>query len=293
MPRWTFSREIVPFHICELMKPESVCVTVHSLLSISTFVHILENRLWVCMQMEALIRLHKCLSLQLAYVDSYNVHLLLQWPRQFELLKRRSVKARGACKSCRFYVSLNLLHVYLLFFSFSVYFTKIEWLFKKDRYCSERRQIITIVIIIIPWTVCSHNSNKQTDNVNLIIHLEFMHTKTYLMPYVNIEGPNQNVNCHYLWWWGICSSSGAFCQMEIMDIQTISSFKILTGQQRCAGWSSFLWYKTKASFVFWPSTPCHLFRLTLIVNPINMCIQLVGCKTWHGFNSWTLLKGLS
>ena len=31
-------------------------------------------------------RLHKCLSFQLAYVDSCNVRLLLQWPRQFELL---------------------------------------------------------------------------------------------------------------------------------------------------------------------------------------------------------------
>ena len=162
------------------------------------------------MGLHALIRLHKCLSLQLAYVDSYKVHLLLQWPRQFELLKRRLVKACGARKSCRFYVSLNILHVYFLFFSFSIYFTKIEWLCKKD---SERRQII---IIIIPWTVCSHISNKQTDNENLIIHLEFLHTKTYLMPYVNSEGPNQNVNCHYLWWSGICSSSGAFCQMEII-----------------------------------------------------------------------------
>ena len=110
---------------------------------------------------EALIRLHKCLSFQLAYVDGYNVRLLLQWPRQFVLLIRRSVKARRACKSCRFYVLLNLLHVYLLVVTFSVYFTTTEWLFKKDRLCSERRQIIIKIIIIIPWTVCS---NKQTDD---------------------------------------------------------------------------------------------------------------------------------
>ena len=119
------------------------------------------KHVWVCMQTEeALIGLHKCLSLQLAYVDSYNVRLLLQWPRQFELLKRRSVNACGACKSCRFYVSLNLLHVYLLVVTFSIYFTRTEWLFKKDRSCSERRQIIIIIIIIIiQWKVCS---NKQT-----------------------------------------------------------------------------------------------------------------------------------
>ena len=35
---------IVPFHICEQMKPESVSVIVHPLLSISTFVRTLENR---------------------------------------------------------------------------------------------------------------------------------------------------------------------------------------------------------------------------------------------------------
>ena len=38
-PRWTFSREKVPFHICEQTEPELVSVSVHSLLSISTFVH--------------------------------------------------------------------------------------------------------------------------------------------------------------------------------------------------------------------------------------------------------------
>ena len=95
---------------------------------------------WVCMQKEeGLIRLHKCLSLQSAFVDSYNIHLLLQWPQQFELLKRRSVKARGACNSCRFYVSFYLLHVYKLVVTFSIYFTKTEWLLKKDIPCSERR----------------------------------------------------------------------------------------------------------------------------------------------------------
>ena len=123
----------------------------------------------------------------------YNVQILLQWPRQFELLKWRSVKARGACKACRFYVSLNLLHVYQLvdtfFFFFIIFFfiyfttfyfsagdprvrnhnrlnfysTTTEWLVIKDRSCSERRQmiIIIIIIIIILWTVCS---NKQTDD---------------------------------------------------------------------------------------------------------------------------------
>ena len=71
--------------------------------------------------------------------------------------------------------------------------------------------------------------------VNLIIHFDFLHAKQCLMPYVNSEGPNQNVNRHPLWWLGICSSSGALCQMEIMDVQTINSFKILTGQQRSVG----------------------------------------------------------
>ena len=70
------------------------------------YIHLPYIRKQVCMQTEeALIRLHKCLSLQLAYVDSYNVRLLLQWPRQFELLKWRSAKARGACQSCQFYTS--------------------------------------------------------------------------------------------------------------------------------------------------------------------------------------------
>ena len=53
--------------------------------------------------------------------------------------------------------------------------------------------------------------------------------------------------------------------MEIMDVQTINSFKILTGQQRCEGWcwSSFLFtshflggkqtasYKTKIQSSWW------------------------------------------
>ena len=68
-----------------------------------------------CMQTEdALIRQHKCLSLKLAYVDSYAyVFCCSDHDSQFELLKRWSVKARGTCKSCRFYVSLTLLNVYL------------------------------------------------------------------------------------------------------------------------------------------------------------------------------------
>ena len=30
-----------------------------------------------------------------------------------------------------------------------------------------------------------------------------------------------------------------------------------------------------------------------MVHLVNMCILFVGCKTWHGFNSWMLLLGLS
>ena len=83
------------------------------------------------------------------YVERYNVRLLLQWPGQFESLIRRSVIARETWKSCRFYVSLSLLHVYLLVVTFSIYFITTEWLFKIYRYCSERRQIFIIIIIII------------------------------------------------------------------------------------------------------------------------------------------------
>ena len=47
-------------------------------------------------------------------------------------------------------------------------------------------------------------------------------------------------------------------------------------------------------FVFWPrSTAYYLFWQAFMVHPFNMCNLLMGCKTWHGFNSWIILYELS
>ena len=165
----------------------------------------------------------------------YIVYFLLQWPRQFEILKRRSVKAIGVCKKGKRKVQgVPQSQTAAL----PRHQEEEETDKSKQAQRSNVRKALRLALsspseVIAMLKGLKKHKNKigqgKTYNKSAILRV--------VEPFaVNSECPNQNVNCHPLWWSGIGSSSCALCQMEIIDVQTINSFKILTGQQRSVSW---------------------------------------------------------